>query len=369
MLTLPDLPFCIGAQPQPHNPPGIPDTYPFELVLDEAVGVLRQRAAPGLADLLRRAYALGTEIGTPSADSPGGLPYVDDFVAFIERHAPRPGRALEIGAGVGYLSSVLARRGWRVDSIEPGRGYATHWRRYGVDVINEFFPTPAAPGPYDLIVFYTVLEHIDDPQMFLRDVVTHLADGGIAVLAVPDCGDETAAGDPSMLLHEHFQYFTAAGLHRVLAAAGLYGVVTRSTYGRSVYAAVAAGAAASPMVDDDETRQLRDYARKVHALRDRLAERMAMALKAGSLGVFCPARALAVVDAGSPVRFFDDADALRGRYFPPFTAPVEGRGTLFADPPDALWIMSRTFGESLRAALAPHLGGRPVLTLEELAGA
>jgi SAM-dependent methyltransferase len=367
ILSLPDMPFCIGACERPENPEPFPDTYPIELCVNEDLGRLELIGTEGLEALLKSAYGIGIEMGTPSDNTDLGKPYVMDFLAFLEDSVDHKGRALEIGAGVGYLSKLLAGNGWRVDSIEPGKGYGRHWERHGVRVINEFFPSPSTRGPYDLIVFYTVLEHIKDTQAFLTTLADHLAPDGQIVLSVPDCSLEIQAGDPSMLIHEHFQYFTPDSLKRTLLHARFDPVIRSSGFGRSIYAcATLGGSRGDSEISGNELSMVRDYARKVSRLRSGFREKLTSLLSQGSVGIYCPARALALLSRRHQVRFFDDAAALHGMYFPPFAARIESRDELARNPPDVLFIMSRTFGNNLFTALRPLLPNTRMFQMDEI---
>ena len=367
-LIVDRLPLCIGAQLSAHNPDGFPDVCPFSLGVNMSTGALQRGADPALDSLLRRAYSLGLPMGTPSDDSEAGRAYVDDFLRFIGAHASPPGRALEIGAGVGYLSARLRQGGWAVDAIEPGEGYADQWTRHGIEVIADLFPTPRAKGPYDLIVFYTVLEHIAELQAFLDAVTDHLSSEGLAVLAVPDCTAEIDAGDPGMLLHEHCHYFTESSLCRTLEQAGLRPIVAKSTHGRTLFAAARAGSQplrSAPLSLSDLS-PARGYAQRVRATMSAVSAQVVTVLEQGTLGIYCPSRALAVMPQDLPLRFFDDAPWLHGRFYPPFKSPVESRAELIARPPDVLWVMSRTFGAGLQKQLAPNLPRTRVERIDEL---
>ena len=193
----------------------MPDTFRFCLKVEETRSGLRvkQQGTPQLRELLGKAYRIGFEIGTPLAANPQGQPYAADFLKFIADVCPTTkGRALEIGAGVGYVSHCLALKGWDVTGLEPGGGYKAKWRSLAAKIINEAFPSKLAEGPEGLIVSYAVLEHIEDSVAFLASIRDHLKDNGVLVLSVPDCSVEIANGDPAMLLHEHFHYFTASTL-------------------------------------------------------------------------------------------------------------------------------------------------------------
>ncbi|MBL8344040.1 MAG: class I SAM-dependent methyltransferase [Rubrivivax sp.] len=365
---IPDLPFHFGPTLSPFNPGGLPDTFPFELNFDPESGMLVQRSRPGLQGLLDRAYRAGQEIGTPLADDALGKPYADDFLAFIRSRAGTPGRALEIGAGVGYLSKRLKDDGWQVDSLEPGIGYQDHWAKYGIDVINEYFPSPRARGPYDLICAYAVLEHIPEPGSLLASVRDHLRPGGTLVLSVPDCSKEIAIGDPAMLIHEHYNYFDATSLHLMLARCGFTANVRPSGYGRAVYASAnAAPPPASTVAGvSADTEAARTFPARCTAFTQQARTALGALAARGTLGIYCPSRALAVLPVDISCRFFDDSPSLQGRYVPPFAARIESRAALLDHPTDAVVIMSHTFVEKLKRELTTVLPRSRVFGIAEL---
>ncbi|MCG6533120.1 MAG: class I SAM-dependent methyltransferase [Syntrophales bacterium LBB04] len=367
LISFPDMPFCVGACSAPNNPRPLPNCFPMELCLNEESGALQLSTNGELEQIISMAYSIGIEMGTPSDDTDFGRPYVLDFLKFLKESTHKKGRALEIGAGVGYLSSLLSIEGWHVDSLEPGQGYKSYWEKYKINVISDFFPSMKAIGPYDLIVFYTVLEHISDVKGFLNKVIDCLAPDGVIVLAVPDCTEEIEAGDPSMLLHEHYQYFVPSSLRHTLMSAGLYTSVQKSGYGRALYAyAKSSSIKRSDKPNKEELKVLKAYPKKVRRLTETIQRNMNRAIANGTIGIYCPARALAVLPHDAPFRFFDDSPDLHGKYYPPFQSRIESRDELFENPPDTLWIMSRTFGENLKNSIEDHLPRTKIALITEL---
>ena len=55
----------------------------------------------------------------------------------------------------------------------------------GLDVINDFFPSEMVTDRFDVIVFYTVLEHLHNTGDFLDNVKKQLAPDGKLFLSVP----------------------------------------------------------------------------------------------------------------------------------------------------------------------------------------
>lgn len=361
------LPFHVGATEQAFNPGGLPNVYPFELVFDSHRGMLVQPTYAELERVLRDAYAVGQAFGTPLAEDKFGKPYAEDFLSFIQAAQLESGSGLEIGAGVGYLTRRLLDAGWDMTSLEPGQGYEPFWLTYGVKVIREFFPSSQAPGPYQLVCSYGVLEHVPDPLSFLKDIKNHLAPGGKAVISVPDCTDEIRAGDPSILFHEHFNYFDAGSLTRLIELSGMNAKVVKSRFGRCLYAV------ASPESLDDEGGEpgldlalVASYPERCQHFVQRVRGQLCDMTSIGTLGVYCAARGLPLLDAAQPVRFFDDDPALQGKFLPPFNVAIAGRDDLFTKPVDHLVIMSRTFGRRIRDSLRQQGYHGSIVTLDEM---
>lgn len=355
VLDLEALPFVVCLLDGPTNPQGIPDTHPFRLALDETSGHLYQPADPALARMLDAAYRAGSLLGTAMDDTESGNAYANDFLRFIRANAPRSGKCLEIGAGRGFLTRRLIDAGLAVDALEPGAANAPHWQRHGVKVTADSFPSAKLPGQYGLIVAYAVLEHIADLAPFFTACRSQLTADGQLILAVPDCGPCLDAGDPSILLHEHYHYFTDRSLTRCLELNGFRAVkIERAGHGGVLYCCAQPRddrAAVPPAAD--ELAQLRAFGPAVLRQRARIAARLAEAKAAGTeIGIYCPNRAISLLAPGAGgLRFFDDDPDLHRRHYPTFPAPVENRADLVARPVRELWVLSRSFGARIRDRL------------------
>jgi SAM-dependent methyltransferase len=366
-MRLHSLPFHIGPTEKPDNPCGLPNTYPFEVVFDSLPGMLVQPCYLELEQLLQAAYEVGQAFGTPLAEDSFGRPYAEDFLEFIKANQPNPHRGLEIGAGVGYLSRLLLDLGWDMTSLEPGKGYQPFWKKYDVTIIEDFFPSPNAAGPYSLICSYGVLEHISDSLSFLRNIKDYLAPGGKAIFAVPDCTDEILSGDPSILFHEHFNYFEPGSLNRLFKLAGLNVSVVKSGHGRCLYAVATLDQVDDPAsINGLEVSIVESYPERCLSYIERIRRSLSDINSVGTLGLFCAARSLTTLDIFQSLRFFDDDPLHHGKFFPPFQVPIEGRQQLINSPVDQLVIMSRTFGHSIRSSLREQGYQADILTLDEL---
>ena len=235
-----------------------------------------------------------------------------------------------------------------------------------MNVINDFFPSQKVTGQFDVIIFYTVLEHIKDTREFLERVRSQLKAHGQIFLSVPDCTEEIKNYDPSILLHEHFQYFTEESLVNTLAEAGFRATVEVGEFGRSLYASGMAAARGRHLeVDPGDIAALVSYISGVVKIRDRIENKVQEWLSCGKLGIYCPARMLNCIPRTDGLLFYDDSIALQGKYYPPFLEPISDRKALLNDPPPILLIASRTFGEQIKAELiAAGLKSKIILLTE-----
>ncbi len=110
---------------------------------------------------------------------------------------PAVGRVLEVGAGTGWWSRVLARRGASVTAVEPssamrrvGEGRGTEpvvWVRASAEHL------PAADASFDVVLLMTVLEFLAEPERALGEAWRVLRPGGVLVVGHLDARSPWAA--------------------------------------------------------------------------------------------------------------------------------------------------------------------------------
>lgn len=131
-------------------------------------------------------------------------------------------RVIEIGAGSGHLSRILAQAAKSVVVFEPSRGLrADMLPEANITLVNEPFSASKAGEVADLIVCRQVLEHVADPLKFLCEIRASLAEGGSLYLEVPctEYIDEKAVVIDFHYPHVH--YFYKQNLFELAESAGL----------------------------------------------------------------------------------------------------------------------------------------------------
>jgi SAM-dependent methyltransferase len=158
------------------------------------------------------------------------------MLALVERHAPRRGRLLEVGAGAGFFLKSAERAGWEVAGVElSGEAVTFASARLGLDVRREqaeqmTFP----PSWFDVVVMFDVVEHLLDPLVSLQRVRSVLRPRGTLIILTPNfnaltrfaLGADWAALSPA----EHLWNFSARSLDRMLRRAGFPSVTLERKY-------------------------------------------------------------------------------------------------------------------------------------------
>ena len=130
-----------------------------------------------------------------------------------------PGRVLDVGCQKGEFLEVMRRRGWDVEGVEfsdrPPNVFGLPMFRGRLE------DAPFAPGSFDLITLWAVLEHVHNPIRVLTTVARLLKKSGRALVLVPNFNSIPAR----LLQHDdvprHLLMFTTSTLSRAARDAGL----------------------------------------------------------------------------------------------------------------------------------------------------
>jgi SAM-dependent methyltransferase len=145
---------------------------------------------------LSRVGASGRDhaLNKPWSDDKRGS-YLQEIGALLTLLPPPPARVLDLGAGSGWTSCLLASAGYRVTATdiapEMVELQALNAQRYGVTleamVVCDFEHLPFV-AEFDAVVFYDCLHHSDDEVMALRGAYTALKAGGVCITLEPGRG-------------------------------------------------------------------------------------------------------------------------------------------------------------------------------------
>lgn len=145
----------------------------------------------------------------------------------LEQFVTRKGTALDVGCAAGFFLAEAQARGWQVEGLDVSTFAVNYTRdRFGFPAQQGSFTDLDFPhAPYDLITLWDVIEHVPDPQAYIKRAAELLGSGGVIALATPDVDSIPAhlTGKRWVgykLSEEHLYYFSRKTLSRMLNDAG-----------------------------------------------------------------------------------------------------------------------------------------------------
>lgn len=144
------------------------------------------------------------------------------LIKFFSIYKPK-GRLLDIGAGSGIMVEAALERGYLAEGVEPSKWLQQNARKLGLPIYLGVFPHPEIRGPYDIVTFVDVIEHVTYPGELLSEIHKTLADDGILVLVTPDVRSIAARLLGYKWWHyrfAHIGYFNRKNLVMLLQKAG-----------------------------------------------------------------------------------------------------------------------------------------------------
>lgn len=141
----------------------------------------------------------------------------------IKKIHPNATSLLEIGCAKGHTLLEAKRRGFDVvRGAEFSRSAVDACRALGLDVYeataNDALPPMITQSSYDIVASYSVLEHLENPSVFLQSLLPILHRNGLLILRVP----RMSRTGPWLSLVDHTWHFTEAVLQRLLEQTGYH---------------------------------------------------------------------------------------------------------------------------------------------------
>ncbi len=148
----------------------------------------------------------------------------------LARHLPKCNSKakclLDIGCGNGDFLLVAKQAGWKVVGLDFDNQAVKIAKDRGLEVYQgSYDEIHFAESSFDYICAHQVIEHIHDPNNFVKKIVKWLKPGGILWIGTPNFQSITRRyyGRHWKLLHppHHLCLFSPAALHKLLCSVGL----------------------------------------------------------------------------------------------------------------------------------------------------
>ncbi len=169
--------------------------------------------------------------------NPKSRTYADYSKALAEASRFAPGRRLlEAGCGTGSFLKFAASQGWDATGVDSGSSNIQAVREAGLKGICSGFLEMAESDVYDCVVLWDLIEHPQDPVLFVEKAKKLLAPGGLLLIATPQypnlltvigetackiSGGKITAPLEKLYILEHVTYFGTESLDKLVRQSGL----------------------------------------------------------------------------------------------------------------------------------------------------
>lgn len=148
--------------------------------------------------------------------------YNDFLVSQVTALAPRPGKILDFGAGIGTFAMRVGADGFDVACLEPDPGLASRLRAEGLEVFESM--QEISPASLDYVFTLDVLEHIEQDAAAVVEIARKLKPGGRLLVYVPAFPVLYSSMDRKV---GHFRRYRRGPLQAMVTAAGFAEVRAR----------------------------------------------------------------------------------------------------------------------------------------------
>jgi len=111
----------------------------------------------------------------------------------LQRFSPRHGPAIDLGAGSGALAARLRSLGWDIRAADINASeYMADVPFVQIDLNQPDFAACLGERAFGLVTASEVIEHVESPAGFLRNIARLLKSDGVAVLTTPNVDNGAA---------------------------------------------------------------------------------------------------------------------------------------------------------------------------------
>lgn len=273
---------------------------------------------------------------------------------FVSRFSLAGRKMVEVGCGDGHYLGLLKALGVDATGIEPSASFRQLALEAGHEVLAGYVSAeqPIPGGPYDAFATREVLEHIPDPNDFLRGIRLSLTADAVGLVEVPSLEQALEHGRFYDFFRDHVNYFSVSTLARALERNGF--LVLETTRGMG-------GEYLQAIVRVDAERDFEALRGAVTGVGDQLRELLARhAANGGRVAVWgSGAKGLAALAAagGEGVAYVIDSDPHKqGRLTPVTHLPVVSPERLRTDPVELVVLTALAYRDEIIGELRGPLG-------------
>ena len=144
--------------------------------------------------------------------------------------APAPASVMDVGCGAGWVTTAMQHHGYQVTGVDTAEPLVRKAHQRCPDatfVRGRVEDVPEELGPFDVVAFFDVLEHVDEPLTLVRAALQHASPRALVAVTVPALAELFSVVDR---LSGHKKRYELGELASLLRACGLVAIEERGIF-------------------------------------------------------------------------------------------------------------------------------------------
>lgn len=289
------------------------------------------------------------------------------FTQFVEQHALKGRKVIEIGCGQGEYLSIMQQTGVDAYGLEYSAESVKQCIKNGLKVTKGFVQSHVdriAGSPFDAFCMMSYLEHLPDPNSTLGGIKHNLAEGAVGLVEVPNFDMIINKKLFAEFIGDHLFYFTRDTLSTTLKNNGFDILECNAVWHDYILSAVirkspllTSKAEALRVAEKLDLSGFKDQQERIiteiEEYLDRFQGKKVVIWGAGH-------QALAVISlanlAGKIEYVVDSATFKQGKYTPATHVPIVSPDAFNADSVDAVIVMAASYSDEVTKIVRQKYG-------------
>lgn len=171
-------------------------------------------------DNLEKKFKSIVKLSKSQSDNKNRVERITNF--YLNKKGNSSKRVLDVGSGMGIFLHEMKKNKWKTLGIEFDKRYIEFCKKkLGLNIINKNFLKVQSVNKFDLITFNKVLEHIKNPQKFLKHAAKLLKKDGTVYIEVPDANVKIKGKFRNEFCPDHLHLFSDQSLSLLAQRTGL----------------------------------------------------------------------------------------------------------------------------------------------------
>jgi SAM-dependent methyltransferase len=307
----------------------------------------------GLVQLDNEPVPYYREVIRASAFSPEmGIFRDRQFADFVEQHALKEQKIIEIGCGCGEYLTLLRKQGVDAYGLEYAEASVRQCLQDGLPVQQGYVEHAAYKldhGPFKAFFMFNFLEHMPEPITVLKGIADNLVEGAVGLVEVPNFDMMLRENLFTEFVTDHLCYFTRDTFQLLLGLSGFEVLECREIWSDYILSATVRKRKAEDVSGFLLGHQA--LAAELNAYIDSFGAGQVAIWGAGHQAL----AVMALAGMGEKIKYVVDSAQFKQNKLTPGThLPIISPEIFFENPVDALIVMAAAYSDEVATIVKKH---------------